>query len=100
MKEIQIKQLWALAWCACLIISAAAVMDRANGYPEFVPHALRKALAFFLEPGLTVWWMTVGGLFEGFPSNGLGYAVAIISNAIIWLGVFMLARKVWGRIKR
>ncbi len=61
-------------------LSIAAIVVRVLGYPAPVPRFLVRALDWFVEPGLTVWWCTLGGLFEGFPSDQSGYIVTVLGN--------------------
>jgi hypothetical protein len=55
------------------------------GYPAAVPQVVKWALTGFIEPGLTIWWFTLGAAFQGFPSNGLGYVVTTGANIAFWL---------------
>lgn len=71
------------------IASAAGIAIRAAGYPAAVPQVVSRALMIFIEPGLAIWWFTVGGVFQGFPSDAAGYLVAVVGNIGFWLLVVM-----------
>jgi hypothetical protein len=73
------------------VATAGGIAIRVMGYPAAVPQAIKWALTGFIEPGLTIWWFTIGGAFQGFPSNGSGYVVAIGGNIAFWLIMAALA---------
>jgi hypothetical protein len=79
------------------LLSVAAVADRASGFRGFIPRPITQALAWFIEPGLTVWWFTLGTVFQSFPYNFLGYAVTVGANVVVWLFVVVF---VWGIARR
>jgi hypothetical protein len=96
-------RLWiALSFCV-LVLSAIAVWVRAASYPEYVPRAVARALDWFIEPGAAVWWMTIGKVFQAFPSDFPGYVVVSLSNTAAWIAVgaiVMLIGKVGLRAAR
>jgi hypothetical protein len=57
---------------------------RLSGY-YYVPQPVGHALDSFVGPGELIWWITLGGLFEGFPSTILGYSVLVIGNTVAWM---------------
>jgi len=67
-----------------LLLSILAVAVRVAGYPTSVPRVLAIFLDSFIEPGSTLWWLTIGGAFEGFPHSPFGYAIAIVGNTAFW----------------
>jgi hypothetical protein len=77
-----------------------AVVDRASGFQGSIPRAATKALSWFIEPGVTVWWFTLGKVFLSFPHSISGYAATIVFNVILWLLVFALARSIIRRLRR
>lgn len=81
------------------VLSIAAIVVRALGYPASVPRFLTQTLDWYVEPGLTVWWCTLGGLFEGFPSDRPGYAVTVLGNVAFWLSMGYVAQRVLGAIR-
>ena len=81
------------------VLSIAALVVRALGYPASVPRLLARALDWYVEPGLTVWWCTLGGLFEGFPSDQPGYAVTVLGNVAFWLSTGYVALRVFGVLR-
>jgi hypothetical protein len=78
------KVIWLVIFLAISLASAGGVAIRVMGYPAVVPQAVKWALTGFIEPGLTIWWFTLGAAFQAFPSNGLGYAVTIGANIAFW----------------
>lgn len=85
---------------ALLALSAAAVAVRVRGYPDFVPAPLAHALDRFIEPGATLWWLTMGATFQAFPSNWAGYVVVVIGNTLLWLIAITLTAIVVNGIRR
>ncbi len=88
-------------------LSGAAVAIRIYGYPDFVPWNVAQAFDGFIEPGSAVWWLTMGGVFQAFPSNAAGYFVVIAGNTLLWLfaavilvATFGVVRRVIGRVRR
>ncbi len=75
------------------LLSVAAVADRVSGFEGHIPRPITKALAWFIEPGVTVWWFTLGTVFQSFPDDFLGYAVTVGANVVLWL---LLVALVWG----
>ena len=70
---------------ALAMASGVALADRVSGFPGFVPRPISKALAMFIEPGLTAWWFTMGAVFQSFPSNVTGYVATVAFNVASWL---------------
>jgi len=66
----------AIVWIATAsviaAVSAGAVWARVAQYPMWLPRPLPAVLEWFVEPGVLVWWLTIGGLFEGYPSSLAG----------------------------
>jgi len=79
------KRIWWIALSiGLLVLSAIAVLVRLSGY-YYVPQPLGYALDSFVGPGELIWWITIGGVFEGFPSTILGYSVLVIGNTVAWV---------------
>jgi hypothetical protein len=76
-----------VAFLGLLALSTTAVGVREAGYPEGVPWMLAQALDRFAEPGVAVWWLTMGGVFQAFPSTVAGYFLVILANTMLWLVV-------------
>ena len=97
---------WLALALELLALSALSICVRAFGYPEAVPRSLARAADWFAEPGLSLWWLTMGGVFQTFPSSAAGVCVAILGNALLWLApaalialVFRVARRALARPK-
>lgn len=56
-----------------------------------MPGVVANILDWFLEPGLTVWWFTAGGFFEGFPSGTSSIAIVFAANVVLWLSFLLVA---------
>lgn len=74
-----------LALLGLAFASAGGVAVRILHYPESVPRWLAQALEFVNEPGVTLWWLTLGGLFQAFPSNRTGYVFVVLSSVLFWI---------------
>ncbi len=93
---------WIALSIGLLVLSAIAVLARLSGY-YYVPQPLGHALDSFVGPGELIWWIAMGGVFEGFPSTILGYSVLVIGNTIVWvlvIGSGILALRVASRALR
>ena len=101
MKLVMHRKRWLILTVGLLALSVASVWARAHGYPEVVPGALAHLLDQFVEPGVAVWWFTIGGVFQSFPSTTAGYSVAVLGNTALWLamiGLLVLVTRVVRRI--
>jgi hypothetical protein len=75
---------WIALSIGLLVLSAIAVLVRLSGY-YYVPQPIGHALDSFVGPGELIWWITIGGVFEGFPSTILGYSVLVIGTTVAWV---------------
>jgi hypothetical protein len=82
------------------LFSAGAIADRATGFQGHIPRVVTQALSSFIEPGATIWWLTAGGVFQGFPGNTLGYIITLVSNVVFWLVAINLVFGTVGWIRR
>ena len=82
---------WILAGIAFTVASISGVVIRAAGYPAAVPELATRTLTTFTEPGLGIWWFTLGAAFQSFPSGFAGYMVTVFGNVAFWLGAVKLA---------
>jgi hypothetical protein len=53
---------------------------------------LRNPIAGFVEPGVTLWWFTLGGPLQAGPRTFGGILWASIANTAVWIAVVALAR--------
>ena len=93
---------WITLSIGLLVLSAIAVLARLSGY-YYVPQSLGHSLYAFIGPGELIWWITMGGVFEGFPTTILGYSVLVLGNTIAWalvIGSGILALRVASRAIR
>ena len=96
-------RLWIALSFGVLVLSVIAVWVRVAAYPEYVPHAIARALDYFIEPGAAVWWVTIGKVFQAFPSDFPGYAVVSVANTVVWAAagaIVMMVGKVAVRVAR
>ena len=79
---------WLLLTIGLLALSALAVAIRAAGpNSDVAPAVLASALRQFVEPGVSVWWLTMGGVFLAFPNTTGGYVAVVVGNTLFWLAV-------------
>ena len=71
------------------IVSAGALALLGSG--EVIPSVVRDPISDFVQPGVTVWWLVLGGPFRSAPSSLTGIAFAAASNAALWLLVIWFA---------
>jgi hypothetical protein len=77
-------RLWMALSFGVLALSVIAVWVRVASYPGYVPPAVASALDYFVEPGAAVWWLTIGKVFQAFPSDFPGYVVVSVANTAVW----------------
>jgi hypothetical protein len=78
------------------------VLVQLSGYHN-VPQPLAAISDGFIGPGELIWWTTVGGVFEGFPSTIPGYVVLVVGNTVAWvltIAIGMLTVKGVARARR
>lgn len=79
---------WLLAAAVLTLASAAALgLLRAQ---TVMASVFRNPLYDFVQPGVAVWWLVLGGPFRSGPSSGSGIAFAAAANAAFWLLVLWL----------
>lgn len=91
---------WLIVAIGLLAASVAAACVRAYRYPAFVPRIVAHTLDQFIEPGLALWWLTLGGAFQSFPANWTGYCVTVLGNTMLWLASVILLVLVAGGARR
>jgi len=74
-------------WCiiavpVLTVTSLAIVVLRESN--RMVPSVVRDPLLNFVDPGVTIWWLALGNLFQGSPSSRSGMAFAALANAAFW----------------
>lgn len=80
---------WLLAAAALTPASVAAV--GLLGAQTAMPSVFRNPLHDFVQPGVAVWWLVLGGPFRSAPSSLSGIVFAAAANAALWLLVLWLA---------
>ena len=73
---------WILLAIALAVASAAALSWRDPAWE--VPAFVRDALSDFVQPGVIVWWLVLGGPFRTLPHSASHIAFAAAVNALFW----------------
>lgn len=74
---------WSAYTLLIVFLSVAAVAARVSAYQN-VPLGIARALDRFDSPGEIIWWVTSGGVFQGYPNTLLGYTILVAANVAIW----------------
>ena len=82
------RRLWCLSAVVLAIASATALT--ALGSIAVMPSVFRNPLSRFVEPGVAVWWLVLGGPFRSVPASASGIVFAAAANAVLWLVVSWL----------
>jgi hypothetical protein len=80
---------WVLAAGFLAMASVAALASVVSG--ALIPSLVRDPLLEFVQPGITVWWLVLGGPFRSVPSSPTGIAFAAAANTLLYLLVLWLA---------
>jgi hypothetical protein len=78
-----IRQWWLFALGALAIASAASLAVLSSG--SILPSVVREPIAAFVQPGVTVWWLLLGGPFRTAPTSATGITFAAGTNATLWV---------------
>jgi len=89
---------WLIAAAVLAIVSAAALTLLTSG--QVVPSAVRDPFVDFVEPGVTVWWLVLGGPFRSAPTSPAGIAFAAATNAALWLLAWWLVMSIVRAVRR
>jgi len=88
---------WLLVACLLVAVSAGGMLFINSG--KIIASAIRNPIASFVEPGVSLWWVVLGGPFQSSPSSGGGIAFAAIANGILWLLPLWLVVVVLRRVR-
>jgi hypothetical protein len=91
------RRLWLLVATVLAIASGAVLVLLASRV--VIPSFVRGPLSDFVQPGITIWWLTLGGPFRTIPHSAWGIAFAAATNAALWLLVFWLGAVSVARMK-
>ena len=83
---------------ALVIASVAALAVLTSG--GVIASVVRDPLSDFVQPGVTVWWLVLGGPFRAGPSSPGGIAFAAVANALFWSVAFWLAFALYRLVQR
>jgi hypothetical protein len=84
------------AGLAAASLACLALLDSAR----VLPSALRDPMSWFVSPGVTVWWLVLGGPFRSAPSTAGGLAFAALVNGLVWGALLWLVCRVVRAIRR
>ena len=84
---------------AALVIASAVSLTLLSR-DGVIPSVVRNPLSDFVQPGVTVWWLALGGPFRVGPTSASGIAFAAVANAVLWLAAIWLAVALYGLIRR
>jgi|WetSurMetagenome_2_1015567.scaffolds.fasta_scaffold09935_10 hypothetical protein len=68
---------------ACFGASVLAVVIHHLAAPA-VPRVIGRLLELYASPGELLWWGTLGGAFEGYPSGLGGNTFWVLGNTALW----------------
>jgi hypothetical protein len=83
-----------VGFAIALLLAASAASYAWLLWPDAAPSWLRNPIAGFVEPGTTLWWLTLGGPLQTGPRTLGGIAWAAIANTAVWVAVVALARMI------
>jgi hypothetical protein len=83
---------------ALALCSGAVLGWFASG--DVIPSVVRNPLSVFVEPGVTLWWLVLGGPFRTAPSSLGGMAFAVAANAAFWLFCLWALAALYAAIRR
>jgi hypothetical protein len=83
---------------ALVVANAVALALLSSG--GVIPSVVRDPLSDFVQPGVTVWWLVLGGPFRVAPSSASGIAFAAVANAVLWLAAIWFVGALYGLIQR
>ena len=74
---------WFLAAALLAIASGAVLALLASSV--VIASLIRGPLSDFVQPGIAIWWLTLGGPFRTIPYSASGIAFAAAANAAFWM---------------
>ena len=78
-----------LIFSVALALASAIALNVLNS-TQTIPSIIREPLSYFAGPGVTVWWLVLGGPFQVAPRTLGGMGFAAVANALCWLFVALL----------
>jgi len=87
-----------LLLAALVVASAVALALLSSG--GVIPSVVRDPLSDFVQPGVTVWWLVLGGPFRVAPSSASGIAFAAVANAVLWLAAVWVVVALYRLVRR
>ena len=83
---------WLLGSAVLAIVSGAVLSLLASRV--VIPSIFRGPLSDFVQPGISIWWLTLGGPFRTIPFSASGIAFAAVANTVLWLLVCLLVASI------
>jgi hypothetical protein len=97
---ISARTLYAALGIAFALLSLAAVAQRQPGAPGMPSETVSRLLGFFVEPGVLLWWLALGGPTQAFPVDAVGRSIVVAANTVWWLLFAALAGLFVRRLRR
>lgn len=76
---------WLTSFVLLGLASAGGVAVRLLHYPDAIPRWLAKSLEWVSNPGVAIWWLTLGGPFQDYPRSTMGYVIVVLASLLFWL---------------
>ena len=87
---------WFLGAAVLAITSGAVLALLASRV--VIPSLIRGPLSDFVQPGIAIWWLALGGPFRTIPysASGIAFAAAAAANAafvllVFWFGAIIVS---------
>jgi hypothetical protein len=90
---------WRLFVVAALAMASAVALALLAS-EAVIPSLVRDPLFNFVQPGVTVWWFALGGLFQTAPFSAGGIAFAAGANAALWSLVLWFGMAIVRAVRR
>ena len=87
-----------MAGVVLLVTSTSGLIILTSG--ESMPSSIRDPLFTFVQPGVSVWWLVLGGPFRTNPSSPAGIAFAAMANTGWWILVLWFIVAIVRRLRR
>lgn len=90
---------WWFVLAVVLVIASLEALALLNS-AEVFSSVLRDPLSDFVQPGVIIWWLVLGGPFRDLPSSPTGIAFAVATNATLWWLVLWFAAVIVRLVRR
>ena len=94
-----VRRRWRIVAAVVLALASAAALA-VLVTAESLPSVARNPLLAFVQPGVTAWWLVLGGPFRSGPTSPSGIAFAAAANAALWWLVLWLGVTITCAVRR